>query len=102
MIFGGTTRHIPRCKPPGADGALKDFVLPAQRGRGTTRRSRVVEGASGLAASFSAAPPPTMLRMVPFPAAPGRISGHRKSLRMILPTLLLGNSLTNTITFGTL
>jgi hypothetical protein len=30
------------------------------------------------------------------------IAPHRKSLRMILPTLLFGSESTNTITFGTL
>jgi hypothetical protein len=31
-----------------------------------------------------------------------RLCRHRKSLRMILPTLLFGSESTNTITFGTL
>ena len=50
-------------------------------------------------------------RLAPLPprlpgGPPSRFAGqderHRKSLRMILPTLLLGNESTNTITFGTL
>ena len=55
---------------------------------GTTRahpRSRQASGADG---ALSAAGP--------------SVAGHRKSLRMILPTLLLGRLSTNTITFGTL
>ena len=61
----------------------------------------MVEGACGVEAS----PRPRPFHQAshgPLPASRGRISGHRKSLRMILPTLLLGNESTNTITFGTL
>ena len=64
----------------------------------------MVEGGRGAEACHEARAPSTarLRRAVPFPASRGRISGHRKSLRMILPTLLLGNESTNTITFGTL
>ena len=62
----------------------------------------MVEGARGLRLATRPAPlPPPGFAGRP-PPSRGRISGHRKSLRMILPTLLLGNESTNTITFGTL
>ena len=63
----------------------------------------MVEGARGAEACHEARAPSTAcFAGGPLPASRGRISGHRKSLRMILPTLLLGNESTNTITFGTL
>jgi hypothetical protein len=62
----------------------------------------MVEGALRLATRPAPLPPPGFAGRSLFPASRGRISAHRKSLRMILPTLLLGNESTNTITFGTL
>ena len=120
--------HPRPCEAAGADGALSGFILrrgatrsggggPCQRvrpevagpmtgsawWRGRAARRHIAAEPLSIDTSSRPSPLPPRCARSPFPAPRGRMCPpHFKSLRMILPTLLLGKLSTNSITLGIL